>query len=97
MDPEVLEGLGATGGSGAGASGMDGRVGGSPDSGRRLDLTAALDQLPEEFRSAILLADLEEFRMEEVAQIMGCPVGTVKSRLFRARALLRGLLKDYRQ
>jgi len=97
MDPEVLEGLGATGGSGAGGSGMQSRLGGSPDAGRRLDLTAALNQLPEEFRSVVLLADLEDLHMEEIAQIMGCPVGTVKSRLSRARALLRGFLKDYRR
>jgi RNA polymerase sigma-70 factor (ECF subfamily) len=97
MDPEVLEGLGATSGSAAGGSGREGRLGGSPDAGRGLDLTAALNRLPEEFRAVVLLADLEELHMEEIAQIMGCPVGTVKSRLFRARALLRGLLKDYRR
>jgi DNA-directed RNA polymerase specialized sigma24 family protein len=97
MDPEVLDGLGATGGSGGRAAGMDSRLGGSPDAARGLDLTAALNRLPEEFRSVVLLADLEEFHMEEIAQIMGCPVGTVKSRLFRARAMLRAFLKDYRR
>jgi RNA polymerase sigma-70 factor (ECF subfamily) len=45
----------------------------------------------------VLLADLEEFHMEEIAQVMGCPVGTVKSRLFRARTMLRAFLKDYRR
>jgi RNA polymerase sigma-70 factor (ECF subfamily) len=96
MEPEALEGLGVKGGAAAGASGAGGRASQPLDVTQGLDLTAALDRLPEEFRSVVLLADVDEFRMEEIAQIMECPVGTVKSRLFRARAILRGLLKDYR-
>ncbi|MCI0370369.1 MAG: RNA polymerase subunit sigma-24 [candidate division NC10 bacterium] len=64
--------------------------------GAALDLDAALHRLPEEFRTAVLLADLLGYSMAEVAQIQGCPVGTVKSRLFRARGMLREMLKDYR-
>lgn len=60
------------------------------------DLSRALAQLPEEFRTTLLLAEVEELPLEEVAQIMGCPVGTVKSRIFRAKERLRGFLKDYR-
>jgi RNA polymerase sigma-70 factor (ECF subfamily) len=89
MDPERLEGLSVTGEAG-------GRAGRPADGTQGLDLAAALDRLPEEFRSVVLLADVEDLRMEEIAQIMGCPIGTVKSRLFRARAILRGLLRDYR-
>lgn len=61
-----------------------------------LDLERALGQLPEEFRSVLLFADLEGFPLGEIAQIMDIPVGTVKSRLFRARRLLRQSLADYR-
>jgi RNA polymerase sigma-70 factor (ECF subfamily) len=61
-----------------------------------LDLERALAELPEEFRSVLLLADLEGFQLGEIAQIMDIPVGTVKSRLFRARRLLRRRLADYR-
>jgi len=61
----------------------------------RADLAAALERLPEEYRSVVLLADIEDFTMGEVAAIMKCPVGTVKSRLFRARAMLQGFLRDY--
>lgn len=59
------------------------------------DLEHALAQLPEEFRTILLLAEVEELPLDEVAQIMGCPVGTVKSRIFRAKERLRGFLKDY--
>jgi len=59
------------------------------------DLGRALAQLPEEFRTILLLAEVEELSLEEVAQIMGCPVGTVKSRIFRAKERLRGFLSDY--
>ena len=97
MAPEALERLGVTGGSAARASGPGSRASQPSDATPGLDLTAALSRLPEEFRSVVLLADLEDFHMEEIAHIMGCPVGTVKSRLFRARAILRGLLRDYRQ
>ena len=62
-----------------------------------LDLERALGELPEEFRAALLLADLEGFALGEIAQIMDTPVGTVKSRLFRARRLLRRRLADYRE
>lgn len=63
--------------------------------GTTVDLERAIEELPEEFRSVLLLADVEGFAMGEVAQIMDVPVGTVKSRLFRARRLLRRQLADY--
>jgi len=50
----------------------------------------ALSELPAEFRMTLLLADVEEFSYEEIARIMECPIGTVMSRLNRAR---RGLLR----
>jgi RNA polymerase sigma-70 factor, ECF subfamily len=91
MDPEVLDTM---------ATRLGAERGGEPPSGvpggtLSVDLKAALEQLPEDYRSVVLLADLEDFTMTEVARIMGCPVGTVKSRLFRARAILQGLLHDY--
>ena len=49
----------------------------------------ALDDLSPEFRMTVLLADVEEFTYKEIADIMGCPIGTVMSRLYRARQLLR--------
>jgi RNA polymerase sigma-70 factor, ECF subfamily len=55
----------------------------------------ALRQLPEAFRSAVLLVDVEELSYEEAAAALGCPLGTLRSRLFRARRLLFGALQDY--
>lgn len=51
-------------------------------------LYAALDQLPDRYRDAVVLCDLEERSYEDAARLMECPVGTVRSRLHRARALL---------
>jgi RNA polymerase sigma-70 factor, ECF subfamily len=59
------------------------------------DLERAMLRLPEEFRSVLLLAEVEGLPLEEVARVMGCPVGTVKSRIFRAKERLRALLRDY--
>ena len=59
------------------------------------DLERAMRRLPEEFRTVLLLAEVEGFPLEEVARVMACPVGTVKSRIFRAKERLRGLLRDY--
>ena len=61
------------------------------------DLGRAIARLPEEFRTILILAEVEGLALEEVAEIMGCPVGTVKSRIFRAKERLRGFLKDYGQ
>lgn len=59
------------------------------------DLERAMRRLPEEFRTVLLLAEVEGMPLEEVARVMACPVGTVKSRIFRAKDRLRGLLRDY--
>jgi RNA polymerase sigma-70 factor (ECF subfamily) len=61
------------------------------------DLARALARLPEEFKTPLLLAEVEGLSLEDVARIMDCPVGTVKSRIFRAKERLRGHLKDYEQ
>ncbi len=59
------------------------------------DVLAALQQIPEQFRQVILLADVEEFDYKEIAEIMQTPIGTVMSRLHRGRKLLRGELAVY--
>lgn len=51
-------------------------------------IVQALGRLPEEMRSTVLLCDLEGFTYEEIAEIMGCPIGTVRSRIARARMQL---------
>ena len=59
------------------------------------EVVKALMKLPEEFRLVVLLADFENMKYEEIAKIMGIPIGTVRSRLHRARRLLKRELKDY--
>ena len=63
------------------------------DGQRTAALLAAVRELPAGYRDAVVLCDLEERSYEEAAQVMGCPVGTVRSRLHRARALLTAKLK----
>lgn len=53
------------------------------------DVRAALRNIPIEFRMVVVLADLQSFSYKEIAQILACPVGTVMSRLFRGRKLMR--------
>jgi RNA polymerase sigma-70 factor (ECF subfamily) len=59
------------------------------------EVYAALADLPPEFRTVVLLADLEGLAYREIAALLGCPLGTVMSRLARGRKLLRDMLRDY--
>ena len=59
------------------------------------EITRAIDALPDEYRSAVVLSDVHELRYAEIAQILGVPEGTVKSRLFRGRRILQKKLVTY--
>jgi RNA polymerase sigma-70 factor (ECF subfamily) len=61
------------------------------------DVRRALDAIPEEFRLAVVLCDLEELSYREIADVMECPIGTVMSRLHRGRRLLQAQLRAYAQ
>jgi len=59
------------------------------------EITNAIASLPDEFRTVVILCDIETLTYEEVATFMECPLGTVRSRLHRGRKLLRGRLTEY--
>ncbi len=59
------------------------------------DVKAALESLPESFRMAVLLADVEGFSYKEIAEIMDVPIGTVMSRLHRGRRALQKALAEF--
>lgn len=59
------------------------------------EVTVAINSLPIDFRTVILLCDIEGFTYEEIAKIIDVPIGTVRSRLFRARNMLKEKLKSY--
>jgi len=59
------------------------------------EVERALAQLPDAFREVVILCDLQGFSYAEAAQQLGVPIGTIRSRLFRGREILRRLLWDY--
>ena len=59
------------------------------------EVTSAINSLPIDFRTVILLCDIEGFTYEEIASIIDVPIGTVRSRLFRARNMLKEKLVNY--
>lgn len=61
------------------------------------EITKAINDLPVDFRTVILLCDVEGFTYEEISKILDIPIGTVRSRLHRARNMLKEKLKEYAQ
>ncbi|HEX2961679.1 MAG TPA: sigma-70 family RNA polymerase sigma factor [Ignavibacteriales bacterium] len=61
------------------------------------DISSAISSLPEDFRTVIILSDIEGFTYEEIADFVDCPIGTVRSRLHRARKMLYVRLNKYAQ
>ncbi len=59
------------------------------------EVQRALDELPDEFRLAVVLSDVEELSYKEIAEAMGCPIGTVMSRLHRGRRMLQKTLREH--
>ncbi len=59
------------------------------------EVEKALRELPEEYRTAIVLVDIEELSYEEAAKVMECAIGTIRSRVSRGRRLLQVALRDY--
>jgi RNA polymerase sigma-70 factor (ECF subfamily) len=62
---------------------------------RRLAVQKAIASLPEKYRAALVLCDIEEKSYEEISEVLDLPVGTVKSRINRARNLLKDKLREY--
>jgi RNA polymerase sigma-70 factor, ECF subfamily len=58
------------------------------------EVLKALEELPEEFRAVVLLSDVQDFSYKEIAEVVGCPIGTVMSRLHRGRRMLQERLRD---
>ncbi|MEX0994337.1 MAG: sigma-70 family RNA polymerase sigma factor [Balneolaceae bacterium] len=61
------------------------------------DISNALEEIPEDFRTVVLLCDVEDFTYEEIANMLDVPIGTIRSRLHRGRNLLKAQLMDYAQ
>ncbi len=59
------------------------------------ELQRALDELPDDFRIAVILSDIEELSYKEIAEAVGCPIGTVMSRLHRGRRMLQKTLIEH--
>ena len=85
IDHDVIASPNAPDGSGSAAA----------RAGTAADVEAALAELSSEFRSVVLLVDVEGLSYEEAADVLACPIGTVRSRLFRARTLLADRLRAY--
>ncbi len=61
------------------------------------EVTEALQALPDDFRTVVILCDIEGLSYEEISDFLNCPIGTVRSRLHRGRKILADVLKDYAQ
>lgn len=77
---------------------VDGRASSAPDYAADVDdrqrlVRRALAQLPEEYRTALVLKEMDDLKYEEIAEILGVPLGTVRSRIHRARQELRSRLQ----
>ena len=59
------------------------------------EVTIALQSLPEDFRTVVILCDIEQLTYEEISDFLNCPIGTVRSRLHRGRKMLEEKLHDY--
>lgn len=59
------------------------------------EVLAAIRAVPEDFRKVVIMADLQDFSYKEIADMVGCPIGTVMSRLFRGRKIMRKHLAQY--
>lgn len=59
------------------------------------DVIVAIEELPQEFREVLVLSDMGDLTYKEIAEVLSIPLGTTKSRLFRARRILQERLRDY--
>ena len=92
---EVSEGDGETGWSPKDAVGEADPEGRFYDSFLDDSIVHAIDALPADYRTAVVLSDIQDLRYAEIAEVLGIPEGTVKSRLFRGRRLLQRELRGY--
>ena len=92
---EVPEGDGDTGWSPEDAVGEADPEGRFYDSFLDDSIVHAIDALPADYRTAVVLSDIQDLRYAEIAEVLGIPEGTVKSRLFRGRRLLQRELRGY--